>query len=158
MRIRSRLKRATLSFLRELSATEVAIPQDKGIVPVTFQEPEPSVVIDNKLMAGKNVLITGTGRNIGSSIAHEMAKQGANIFFADIDEERCKNVENELKQKDANVRGFNIDCSDTTNVRYEFTGPRLSHQTYCTNNGRKQNLWIHYFYYFYPSMDSYWNV
>lgn len=112
MRIRRRLKRATLSFLRELSATEAAIPQDKGIVPVTFQEQEPSVVMDNKLLARKNVLITGAGRNIGRSIAHEMAKQGANVFFTDIDEELCKNVENELKQKDANVRGFHIDCSN----------------------------------------------
>ena len=114
MRIRSRLKRATLSFLRELSAAEVAVPQDKEKVPLTFQEPEPSVVMDNKLMAGKNVLITGAGRNIGRSIAHEMAGQGANIFFTDIDDERCINVENELKQKNANARGFNIDCSDTT--------------------------------------------
>lgn len=112
MRFRSRLKRATLSFLRELSATEVALPQDNGIVPVIFQEPGPSVVMDNKLLAGKNVLITGAGRNIGRSIAHEMAKQGANIFFTDIDNERCKNVEKELKQKETNVRGFHIDCSN----------------------------------------------
>ncbi len=42
-----------LSFLRELSATEIAPPQDKGIVPVIFQEPKPSVVMDNKLLAGK---------------------------------------------------------------------------------------------------------
>lgn len=41
-----------------------------------------------------------------------MAEQGANIFFTDIDNERCKNVENELKQKGANVRGFHIDSSD----------------------------------------------
>lgn len=53
MRFRSRLKRATLSFLRELSATKVALPQDKGIAPVIFEEPEPSVVMDNKLLAGK---------------------------------------------------------------------------------------------------------
>lgn len=62
MRFRSRLKRATLSFLRELSATEVALPQDNGIVPVIFQEPGPSVVMDNKLLAEKNILITGAGR------------------------------------------------------------------------------------------------
>jgi NAD(P)-dependent dehydrogenase (short-subunit alcohol dehydrogenase family) len=112
MSIRSRLKRATLSFLRELSATEVPLPQGKGIAPVIPQEQEPSVVMDNKLLAGKNVLITGAGKNIGRSIAHEMAEQGANIFFTDIDNERCKNVENELKQKEVNVRGFHIDCSD----------------------------------------------
>jgi len=114
MRFRSRLKRAALSFLRELSAAEAELPQDKEIVPVIFQEPEPSVVMDNKLLIGKNVLITGAGRNIGRSIAHEMAKQGANIFFADIDKERCQIIENELKQKDANatIRGFHIDCSN----------------------------------------------
>ncbi len=42
----------------------------------------------------------------------EMSMQGANIFFTDIDNERCQNIENELKQKDANVRGFQIDCSN----------------------------------------------
>ncbi len=40
--------------------------------------PEPLVVMDNQLLFGKNVLITGAGRNIGRSIALEMAKQGAN--------------------------------------------------------------------------------
>ncbi len=104
MSIRRRLKRATLSFLRELSVTEAAIPQDKGMAA--------SVVRDNKLMAGKNVLITGAGKNIGRSIALEMAMQGANVFFTDIDKKRCKNVEMELKQKETNVRGFHIDCSD----------------------------------------------
>jgi hypothetical protein len=44
MKFRSRLKRAILSFLRELSATEVALPQDNGIVNVIFQEQEPSVL------------------------------------------------------------------------------------------------------------------
>lgn len=111
-RFRSRLKRATLSFLKELSATEIAPPQDKGIVPVIFQEPKPSVVMDDKLLTGKNVLITGAGENIGRSIALEMAKQGANVFFTDINNKRCKNVENELKQKRTNARGFTIDCSN----------------------------------------------
>ncbi len=65
-----------------------------------------------RLMEGKNVLITGAGKNIGRGIAREMAIQGANIFFTDIDNERCQNVEDELKQKDVNVRGFCIDCSN----------------------------------------------
>jgi NAD(P)-dependent dehydrogenase (short-subunit alcohol dehydrogenase family) len=116
IRIGRRFKRATLSFFRELGAIECAPPQYKDIVPVIYQEPEPSVVIDNKLMAGKNVLITGAGKNIGRSIALEMALQGANIYFTDIDKELCQNLENELKQKDTNVRGFHMDCSDTNEL------------------------------------------
>lgn len=33
------------------------------------------------ILAGKNVLISGTGPNIGKSLALEMGKQGAHIFL-----------------------------------------------------------------------------
>ena len=69
-----------------------------------------------RLLKGKNVLVTGAGKNIGRSIALEMAMQGANVFFTDIDKKRCKNVENELKQIDATVRGFHIDCSNISEL------------------------------------------
>jgi NAD(P)-dependent dehydrogenase (short-subunit alcohol dehydrogenase family) len=71
------------------------------------------VVMNNKLLSGKNALITGAGRNIGRSIALEMAKQGANIFFTDIDKERCIKLEQELNKYKVRTRGFLSDISKT---------------------------------------------
>jgi len=80
------------------------------------QEPEPTVVIDKQLLTGKNVLITGAGRNIGRNIAIEMAKQGANIFFTDIDEERYKKVEEELSDYPIKSIGFVSDISKIQDI------------------------------------------
>lgn len=60
------------------------------------QEPERSSVMGNTLLVGKNVLITGAGRNIGRSIAIEMAKQGAKVYCTDISEQICKDAEKEI--------------------------------------------------------------
>lgn len=72
----------------------------------------------DKLLLGKNALITGAGRNIGRGIAVEMAKQGANIFFTDIDEERCIRLENELNGYPVVSRGFPSDISRTEDIDY----------------------------------------
>jgi NAD(P)-dependent dehydrogenase (short-subunit alcohol dehydrogenase family) len=71
------------------------------------------LVMDNKLLFGKNALITGSGKNIGRSIALEMARQGANIFFTDLDPERCTALEHELKKYNIRFRGFVSDISKT---------------------------------------------
>lgn len=74
------------------------------------------VVMDNMLLAGKNVFITGAGRNIGRSIALEMAKQGANIYFSDIDEQRLRKLEQELSSYKIESRGFVSDISITDDI------------------------------------------
>ncbi len=71
------------------------------------------LVMDNKLLFGKNALITGAGRNIGRSIALEMARQGANVFFTDIDQEQCLKLEQELKEYRVKSKGFVSDISKT---------------------------------------------
>ena len=63
------------------------------------------------LLAGQNAFITGAGANIGRAIALEMAEQGANIFFADIDPARVAALEGELRHKAARVQGFVADLS-----------------------------------------------
>jgi len=65
------------------------------------------------MIAEKNVLITGAGRNIGRSIALEMAKQGANVYFTDSNEKRCKNLEKELSFYPVKTQRF---LSDITSV------------------------------------------
>ena len=71
------------------------------------------VVMENKLLRGENVLVTGAGRNIGRSIVLEMAQQGAHIFFTDIDSDRCVQLEKELNGLGVKGKGFLSDISKT---------------------------------------------
>jgi NAD(P)-dependent dehydrogenase (short-subunit alcohol dehydrogenase family) len=70
----------------------------------------------NKLLSEKNVLITGAGKNIGRSIAIEMAEQGAHIFFTDIQAEHCEKLEKELQRYTGKVKGFLSDISKTEDI------------------------------------------
>jgi NAD(P)-dependent dehydrogenase (short-subunit alcohol dehydrogenase family) len=80
------------------------------------EETQPPMVLNNVLLAGKNILVTGAGRNIGRSIVMEMAKQGANVFFTDIEEKRCRNLEEELSSHKISSRWFISDVSKTEDV------------------------------------------
>ncbi|HEY9299702.1 MAG TPA: SDR family NAD(P)-dependent oxidoreductase, partial [Phormidium sp.] len=102
MSLKTRLKAALTAFVNPPTAPKLVVTK-----PAT----EPSVVIDNQLLAGKNVLITGAARNIGRSIALEMAKQGANIFFTDLVREGCENLEKELRCYPVKSRAFVSDIS-----------------------------------------------
>ena len=73
-------------------------------------------MVMNLLLSGKNVLITGVGKNIGRSIALEMAEQGANIFFTEIDKERCSQLETELNYYNVISKGFLSDISKVENI------------------------------------------
>lgn len=81
----------------------------------TYPAERNSLKID-KLMQGKNVLVTGAGRNIGRSIALEMAKQGANIYFTDIDSESCKQLGKELNVYPVMSREFISDISNHEDI------------------------------------------
>jgi len=72
----------------------------------------------NALLKGKNILITGAGRNIGRAIAIETAKQGANIFFTDIDEKRLNALEKELSQYPVQSKGFLSDITKTKDIDF----------------------------------------
>lgn len=79
-------------------------------------EGESMSVTGNRLLSGKNVLITGGGRNIGRSIALEMAQHGANVFFTDIVNERCMKLEGELNDCGVRAKGFLSDISRTKDI------------------------------------------
>jgi NAD(P)-dependent dehydrogenase (short-subunit alcohol dehydrogenase family) len=83
---------------------------------IQHSETNTMVVMDNKLLFGKNALITGAGYNIGRGIALEMARQGANIFFTDIDKERCENLERELEDYKVRAHGFQSDISNIGDI------------------------------------------
>lgn len=111
MRIRERLKRACVNFIRELGGNP-PYTGPKEVIRYIPKETEPNLVLDNQLLAGKNALITGAGRNIGRAITYEMAKQGANIYYLDINSEYCANLAQELAQYPITSQGF---CADITN-------------------------------------------
>jgi len=111
------LKKQIVSFLSVLRGWNKPPLQSSS---VTDSEPlihtlnsSSFLVMDNALLSGKNALITGAGRNIGRSIALEMARQGANVFFTDIDQERCIKLEQELKEYSVRSKGFVSDISKT---------------------------------------------
>jgi NAD(P)-dependent dehydrogenase (short-subunit alcohol dehydrogenase family) len=72
----------------------------------------------DKLLRGKNALITGAGQNIGKSIALEMARQACNVFFTDIEEDRCRQLEEELRREHpGNCQGRLSDISRQEDVK-----------------------------------------
>ena len=72
----------------------------------------------DKLLSGKNVLITGAGGTIGKSIAIEMAKQGARILFTEIDKTKCESLEKELHKYHAMSHGFLSDITSTRDINH----------------------------------------
>ena len=66
-----------------------------------------------KILAGKNTLVTGAARGIGKSIATILAKSGANIAFTDLaPEEKLAEVEKELTSFGIKAKGYRSDASD----------------------------------------------
>ncbi|BCM93399.1 glucose 1-dehydrogenase B [Abditibacteriota bacterium] len=69
-----------------------------------------------QLLQGKQVLLTGAGRNISRSIALEMAAQGASIYFVDIDEAQGETLEKELRETGAKAQFRQVDVSDISAI------------------------------------------
>ena len=78
----------------------------------------------------KTVIITGAANGIGEAIAYGYAKEGARVVLADIDEEKGKYLEEQLrkgsyeayfKKTDVKQEGyskFNVVCRALQNDRY----------------------------------------
>lgn len=117
MNLIKRLKASYQSFLNPTLIEPKTITNtiekivEKPVIQV--QETEPKVIFDNKLLVNKNILITGAGKNIGRSIAIELAKQGANIYFTNIDSLQIEELTKELSQYSINYQGF---VSNLTNL------------------------------------------
>ena len=75
--------------------------------------PEPTRIIVDKLAHGRNVLVTGAGRNVGKSIALELLAHGANVYCTELDPERCAHLRAELGAKGGTSRVFQADISKT---------------------------------------------
>lgn len=76
-----------------------------------LERPRVEILDRNRYLHEKNVLITGAGRNIGRSIATEMALQGANVYFTDTDADQLSALEDELGKMDIKSAAFDCDSS-----------------------------------------------
>ena len=65
----------------------------------------------------KNVIVTGSGKGLGKSIAEEFAKAGANVVIADISKEDSENVAEELKRYGVKTQVYIIDVSIYEDVK-----------------------------------------
>lgn len=83
---------------------------------VRLERAEPGRVFDNQLLLGRNVLVTGAGRNIGRSIAFEMARQGANVYFTDLEPAAASRLQSDLEANGTRARGFVSDVSNPADV------------------------------------------
>ncbi len=64
-----------------------------------------------KLLEGKNALVTGSGAGIGKSIAVRMAENGANIAVADISLETAEKTAAELRELGVKAKAYFSDIS-----------------------------------------------
>ncbi len=100
----------------------------------------------SELLTGRNALITGAGRNIGRSVAVEMAREGANVYFTEIDRQRCKNLEKELTAYDVSSRGVLADitkASDTDKLCSWLSNERIDIDILVNNVGTDYERMIH---------------
>jgi 3-oxoacyl-[acyl-carrier protein] reductase len=74
------------------------------VTPVTFD------------FSGKVAIVTGAGRGIGRAYAEGLAKAGASVVVADIDEAAAKSVAKELTDAGAGAYGLKVDVADNGSV------------------------------------------
>jgi meso-butanediol dehydrogenase / (S,S)-butanediol dehydrogenase / diacetyl reductase len=67
-------------------------------------------------ISGKVALVTGSGQGIGRGIALRLAKDGADIALVDLNEEKIKQVAEEVKELGRKATIFKADISDREQV------------------------------------------
>ena len=66
---------------------------------------------------GKTCLVTGAGRGMGKAIGLSLAKDGANVVFADINTVEAEGAANEAKKSGAKALGLHVDVGDRKQVK-----------------------------------------
>jgi len=67
---------------------------------------------------GRNIVITGSSGTLGSQYSHFLSSVGANIILIDLDYNKNKKLEKEIKKKyHTNVHAYQVDISDSKKVK-----------------------------------------
>ncbi len=108
-----------MGFLNRLKAAYKAL---KGAPPSwqrpmeDFKVPSLARFHQGDILAGKNVLISGAGPNIGKSLALEMGKQGAHVFFTDLNQSWITDLERQLQLQGVSCKGIACDIRKKEDV------------------------------------------
>lgn len=78
--------------------------------------PEPVHIVVDKLLEGRNALVTGAGKNIGKSIARELLAHGANVFCTELDPGLCTSLRTELSGVPGTSRVFQADITSAADT------------------------------------------
>ena len=79
--------------------------------PRALPSPEPARVVVDRLLAGKNALVTGAGRNIGRAIALEIAAHGGSVYCTERVGERAAELATELAAAGVPSKVFEADIT-----------------------------------------------
>ncbi|OSO84503.1 SDR family oxidoreductase [Burkholderia pseudomallei] len=77
-------------------------------------------------LAGRTAFVTGGGRGLGAAICGELARAGAHVVVADLDEARARGVAERLARDGARAVPLGVDVGDETSVRHAFDAARES--------------------------------
>lgn len=67
-------------------------------------------------LAGKSVIVTGSGSNIGRAIALAFAREKANVVIAEVDQEQGEKVAKEARESGAQAMAIKVDVTDLEQV------------------------------------------
>jgi len=67
-------------------------------------------------LAGKNVIVTGGGSNIGRAICHDFAKENVKLTIAEMDETQGKKVEQQVKELGCDAMFIKTDITQNDQV------------------------------------------
>ena len=73
--------------------------------------------MSKKMLDGKVSLVTGAASGIGKATAIEMAREGAVLIIADLEEDKCEAVKETINQEGGKAFSLPTDVSDEDSVR-----------------------------------------
>jgi len=69
-----------------------------------------------KRFADKGSIVTGGGSGIGKAVALRLAREGAAVLVADIQEDKAKEVADEIKKEGGQAEAFRVDLMDISQI------------------------------------------
>lgn len=105
-----------MGFKRRVGAAVRAFMNPALRQPRPIPPPEPTRIGIDRLLAGRKVLVTGAGRNIGRSIAMELLAHGAAVYCTEVDPDRCAALETDLAQAGGLSKVYRADIAKTSDT------------------------------------------